>query len=391
MTRPAIFKKLSCFLILLFAFTYLFAESVVDKDFGYSLDLPEGYEIKDYSDDGTAYFLQHPNIPVSFLFKVIQGEKGNSNTVLKNQLKKLNAKTEIDNFKWNKVDCAIGSFSMELDQNYAGWSVCAPLETKGNFIVLISYAPEEKEPGCEQFIFSSLNSLALGLDEYCTPGIIVSYAFPKEGSKKITLDINGKKVYSFIDKADEEASQWVVDMEYAVLTLYGKHNMWKEAWQRYYRMIYRDSFGRLENVSADIYDTLWFDIKTKNQNNPEIAYAQELLTWVQNFDYFRGEKSSDSDFTSLPRMLTGTGNDCDSRSMLICMLLKSINIESIMIFSPQYSHAMACTLIDAPGQTYKLPGTKLEFLMGETTAHVTWGMISQEHADRSKWIEVLLP
>ena len=180
-------------------------------------------------------------------------------------------------------------------------------------------------------------------------------------------------------------------MEYAVLTLYGKHNMWKEAWQRYYRMIYRDSFGRLENVSADIYDALWFNIKSKNPKNPEIAYAQELLSWVQNFDYYRGEKSSDSDFTSLPGMLAGTGNDCDSRSLLICMLLKNLGIESIMIFSPQYSHAMACTLIDAPGQTFKLPGTNLEFIMGETTAHVTWGMISKEHSDRSKWIEVLLP
>lgn len=391
MTRPVQLKKISILLLTFFCVFPIFAETVTDQDYGYSLDLPEGYEIKDYSEDGTSYFLQHPNIPVSLIMKVVKDDKGTSNTVLKNQMNKLNAKTDLDNFDWNRTKCSVGKFSMVLDQSYAGWSVCAPLQVKGYYLTLICYAPKEKEPGCEQFIFSTLNSLSTDMENYNTPGIIVTYAFPKEGTKSITLDINGNKVYTFIDKSDEEASQWIVDMEYAVLTLYGKHNMWKEAWQRYYRMIYRDSFGRLENVSADIYDALWFNIKSKNPKNPEIAYAQELLSWVQNFDYYRGEKSSDSDFTSLPRMLAGTGNDCDSRSLLICMLLKTLGIESIMIFSPQYSHAMACTLIEAPGQTFKLPGTNLEFIMGETTAHVTWGMISKEHSDRSKWIEVLLP
>lgn len=391
MTRPAFYKSITAVLILLLVSVSLFAESVTDTDYGYSLDLPEGYEIKDYSEDGMSYFFQHPNIPVSLILKVVRDEKTGSNGVLKNQMNKLKAKTDIDNFKWNKTDCSIGKFSMILDQPYAGWAVCAPLETKDFFVSLICYAPEEKEPACEQFIFSTMNSLSTDIKNYNTPGIIVSYAFPKEGSKQITLNINGTKVYSFMDKSDEEASQWVVDMEYSVLTLYGKHNMWKEAWQRYYRMIYRDSFGRLENVCGDIYDALWFNTKSKNPDNPEIAYAQELLSWVQSFDYFRGEKSSDSDFTSLPKAFAGTGNDCDSRSLMICMLLKSIGIETIMIFSPQYSHAMVCTLINAPGQTFKLPDTKLEFLMGETTAPVTWGMIAQEHSDRSKWIEVLLP
>ena len=45
----------------------------------------------------------------------------------------------------------------------------------------------------------------------------------------------------------------------------------------------------------------------------------------------------------------------------------------------------------APGQKYEVEGTGREFLMGETTAKVTWGTIAQEHADRKKWIPVILP
>ena len=29
-----------------------------------------------------------------------------------------------------------------------------------------------------------------------------------------------------------------------------------------------------------------------------------------------------------------------------------------------------------------------EYLFGETTAKITWGMIAQNHADRTKWIPV---
>ena len=45
----------------------------------------------------------------------------------------------------------------------------------------------------------------------------------------------------------------------------------------------------------------------------------------------------------------------------------------------------------APGQKYEVEGTGRSFLMGETTAKVTWGTIAQEHADRSKWIPVIMP
>ena len=52
---------------------------------------------------------------------------------------------------------------------------------------------------------------------------------------------------------------------------------------------------------------------------------------------------------------------------------------------------MAATLIDAPGQKYTLPDTEIELLMGETTSKLTWGIIAQSMADRSKWIPVVLP
>jgi len=373
----------------------LSAEIINDETFGFSLDIPEGFQLADATDDGMSLLFSHPNIPITLALKLyMQDENANSKDVLNVALSKLKATSQIDTFKWNENQCAISSFTMNLDQSYSGWAVCTntnPNLIKDAYIVLICYAPTNNFDACSQFIMSTLNSLCVDNDFYNTPGIILSYAYPKEGTKRITLNINGNKIVSSLDKSDCEAARFLVDMEYGVLMLYGNHPLWKEAWQRYYRLIYRDNYGRLGNVIFDIYNILWPLAKTKKTGTPEIEYAQQLLTWTQNFNYQRADSKSQSDFTSLPEAICGVGNDCDSRSLLLCVLLKSIGIESLLLISPEYSHAMIATEIEAPGQVYELPDSDRYFLFGETTAKVTWGMIAQDFADQSKWIPVILP
>jgi len=392
MTRRRIFIWIITIIFFVILSPEIFAEPITDQEFGFSLDIPEGFEIADYTEDGMSYLFTHPNIPVTFALKVISNPEINSaSQALSSSLTKLKAKTQVDNFVWNNSNCAISNFSMTLDKKYAGWATAAPTLNYDSYVVLICYAPQDKEKGCEQFIMSTLNSLCTNEMYYNTPGIITTYAFPKEGTKNIQININGRKVLSTIDKSDIEAAQFVVDMEYSVLTLYAKHKAWKEAWQRYYRMIYRDSFSRLQNVSSNLYDSLYEDCRISNPSNPDIAYAQLLLTWTQNFEYERAKDKKQSDFTCLPAAVCGNGSDCDSRSLLLCVLLKSIGIETLFLFSPEYSHAVAATAIDAPGQKYLLENDYTEYIFGETTAKVTWGMIAQEHSDRKKWIPVILP
>lgn len=392
MTRQRCFHKILIALTIFFTTSFLYAEIIQDQDFQFNLDIPEGFKLEETSNDGMSYLFTHPNIPVSLVMKINTGKGfGNPEETLSTNIKKLRGKIEQDSFWWNDVPVSIGTFSMKLGQEYSGWALSTPTKITDYYLTLLCYAPSDKEPGCEQFIMSTLNSLCIDEQNYNTPGILVSYAFQPEGTNNINLKIGKTAVSSQLDNVDLEASQFVVDLEYAVLTLYGKHELWKEAWQRYYRMIYRDNFGRLANVSSDIYETLYPLAQQQNPDNPEIAYAQMLLSWVQNFEYRRADDPKKADFTALPCAITGTGNDCDSRSLLICTLLKSAGIECLLLVSPEYSHAMAAALIQAPGQQYELEGTDYSFIMGETTAKVTWGMIAQEHSDRSKWIPVILP
>lgn len=381
-------KKLFYFLFIIFAITsYSFSEQITDRDFGFSLDIPEGFEIADYTEDGMSYVFSHPNIPVTLVMKLTEEKNAKSAAeVLNKNLKKLNASGETDSFKWNGTVCGISNFSMSLDDNYSGWAVSAPVKIHDYYVILLCYAPESKK-GCEQFIISTINSLSINNEYLNTPGIITSYAFPPEGSESVLLKIGGKEIKTSLDKSDEEAAKFVTDLEYSVLNLYANHKMWKEAWQRYYRMIYRDNAGRLQQTAKNIYDSIYPELKKSKPQDADIKYAQALLSWVQTFGYERAQSKIESDFTSLPASIKGKGSDCDSRSMLVSVLLNYTGIDTAMLISREYSHAVVVTDIPAPGQTFTMENGR-EYLFGETTARVTWGMLAQDQADRTKWIPV---
>ena len=381
-------KKLFYFLFIIFAITsYSFGEQITDRDFGFSLDIPEGFEIADYTEDGMSYVFSHPNIPVTLVMKLTEEKNAKSAAeVLNINLKKLNASGETDSFKWNGTVCGISNFSMSLDDNYSGWAVSAPVKIQDYYVILLCYAPESKK-GCEQFIISTINSLSINNEYLNTPGIITSYAFPPEGSESVLLKIGGKEIKTSLDKSDEEAAKFVIDLEYSVLNLYANHKMWKEAWQRYYRMIYRDNAGRLQQTAKNIYDSIYPELKKSKPQDADIKYAQALLSWVQTFGYERAQSKIESDFTSLPASIKGKGSDCDSRSMLVSVLLNYTGIDTAMLISREYSHAVVVTDIPAPGQTFTMENGR-EYLFGETTARVTWGMMAQDQADRTKWIPV---
>lgn len=393
-------SKIKSIFLLFFCLTFqpIFSEVIQDADFGFFLDIPEGYEIANYSNDGLSYIFEHPNIPVTFAMKIYKNDshKTNNEDVTKNVLKyalsNLSAKYDIDTFDWYGNKCSISNFDFNLDKSYSGWSVCTPTNNEKYNLVLLCYSPSEKFAGCEQFIISTINSLSLSSKNSNIPGIIVSYAFPPTKKQPIKLKFANKQINSFIYDNDIEAAQFVVELEYSVLRLYAKHKKVQAAWERYYRMIYKDSYSRILQVSADIYKAL--EPEANKAQNPLIDYAQMLLSWVQTFPYNRAKDAKDSDFTCIPAVVCGQGSDCDSRSMLICILLKSLGIETVLYFSPEYSHALVATEIEAPGQTFSIKdskGNERKFLIGETTAKVTWGMIAKDMADESKWIPVIFP
>ncbi|MBQ9494010.1 MAG: hypothetical protein IJR50_00040 [Treponema sp.] len=372
----------------------LFTEPVIDNDYGWSLDLPEGFSVADATEDGMSYLFSHDRLPVSLAMRLYDsGTYENATAAFDGVIAKLpNATSEREAFVWRNTDCALGTFSMQLNNaNYVGWATSVELPSNRAHLVLLCYADANAAKECEQFIISILNSLAVDRGSYYEPGIVATYAYSSTDMHDITLTINNKQIKTKIGAEDAEAAEFVVNVEYSVLTFYAGNAQWKEAWQRYYRTIFRDSFGRLKRAAFDIQNALAQDAARLNSADAAQGMAQLLLTWTQNFTYAR-EKNA-ADFTNLIAALTGEGCDCDTRSLLLCALLENMGTKTALFVSRDYGHAVfGAEVTSASAQeNARMKAGDREFLLGETTAPVNMGLIAQEFSDTSKWLPVELP
>ena len=146
--------------------------------------------------------------------------------------------------------------------------------------------------------------------------------------------------------------------------------------------------GRLKKASFDIYSALYSDCEMKNPKNPMVAMNEILLGWVQSMPYARETSDArNTDFTDLVSALQGKESDCDSRSLLMCALLRSMDADTAFFVSREYSHAVYGILLDVPGAKISVDGKA--YLLNETTAKgVAPGLIEQSQSQTEKWIPV---
>ncbi len=328
--------------------------------------------------------LQSSVAPVNALLRLYDdGDFASPVEALSDVLSRLKADGDMDSFSWRNEPCVISSFVHAIDGRSSGYGFAVQLPEEKGIAVLLSWTADAHFGSCGNFMLSLIDSLNIDYGSCFEAGPVTRYAYPDTGrAEPFTLSIDGTEVASVLREVDKEASSYLIEREYDVLLLYRNSSLWQEAWQRYYRMIFRDSFRRLERCAFDIYTALAPGCLD------ETDLAQKLLSWTQGFAYER-EKTS-SDFASLPSILLGGGSDCDSRSLLLAVLLKQMNMDAMLFVSNVYSHAVAGLVSDHPGFGFTA-GDKT-YLIGETTAQgATWGMISQGQDKQENWIPVLFP
>ena len=240
--------------------------------------------------------------------------------------------------------------------------------------------------GSEMCIRDS-DSIFFCQEDFRRPGPVTTFAFPKTENAEIVLNIGGKTIISNLEADAIERSKFVLEREYDVLKIYGNHEKWKEAWQRYYRQLFRESYNAFDDIARDVYKELLPSAQKANFKAPHMEMIQMLLDWVQDMEYERDR--AHADFTVPVAAIQGFGCDCDSRSMLMCIMLEHFAIPTELFISREYSHAVFGAAVNQNGAAIEANG--INYVLGETTAQVNFGLIAQEHSDTSKWIEVDLP
>jgi hypothetical protein len=177
------------------------------------------------------------------------------------------------------------------------------------------------------------------------------------------------------------AAQALVEREYAVLEGYQTSEKWQEAWKRFYRMIYRDSYTRLDRL-AFLTGREFDRKKTAAKDLPA-----QLLPWIQEFEYVRDTNTAD--FVTPLAATIGRKGDCDSLSMLYAILLNHLGTETILLVSEEYSHALAAVDTEGQGARFELDGK--QWLVAETTDKVALGLIGENVSDPTKWLGIRFP
>jgi hypothetical protein len=394
-------KSLIIPLFLIFIHPFIFSSPLESPTWGFSLDLPEGYEFSG-GNGKDAFSFSHPDgavfeINVSYSAQgqrtTGQGSAGRAYASVEEMSRdvkaKLDSSGDLDFFEYRGKKASL----LELDfllpgaGRMSGWAICVELRQPNTrpagsssiskpLLFAMAYGQAGKNE-LDVLHFSALDSIAPEESDRLAPGPITEYAYPEK--TRIKAPVFALDCEAWIFEEDAEAAQALVDREFQVLRRYQNSQSWKEAWIRFYRAVYRDSFERLTDIAFQVERKL--NVPPRENRD----FAGQALKWVQSFKYERNLFGSD--FTNLVSAAIEGRGDCDNRAMLWAVILKQACIPSAMMVSRNFSHAMGLADLPGSGARFELNGQKL--LVAETTADVSIGLINEAVSEIDQWLGVL--
>jgi len=371
------------FILLVFIPVIVFAEPLYSPTWGFLIDLPEGYNFT--GGDGKDRFSFSGPEGLMFETVVYNGRYASILELVNDINSRLSNQGYADLFQYRDKQAAI--INLNFGESY-GWALAielgipegSPSSSARPMLLALAYAPSNKKE-LELFHISALDSICTTPADLRYPGPITEYGSDRGSARNAALAIRG--VNASIRENDAEISQLLIEREFKIMEAYLNTSYIQAACIRYYRFIYRDSYDRIAEAAAAIARNLGGNQAVTDDQKRE--FAQKVLSFVQGFNYERD--LSGSDFINLVTAITEGRGDCDSRSMLFALILSKAQINSAIMLSHQYSHAMGLADITGYGARFEAGGT--EFLVAETTDKINIGLIDQQIGDPRHWFAII--
>ncbi|TVQ26990.1 MAG: hypothetical protein EA382_04595 [Spirochaetaceae bacterium] len=390
-------------LLALVALTPIGALAVNNPVFDYSLDLPIGWVQADNTDPAHIGFFS-PNADAMIQVIAIETEGRRSGVAIaESMLHTMDAEGEPVAFSFQGYPAALSDIRFVTSGMPArGYLVTISID--GTEFVLLAFAIDDSAaprgsartaPGAasasaydaaHDHLLSAIDSFAIGGAGRLAPGPISQFFHPfpapADAARAAQLGFFDVPIPFAVDPNELDATAVLVEREARLLAPYGALDSQTayQAWRRYFRMIYRDNFLRLEGVAAGI------DAVLASRGTPRVDYPREILRWLQSFDYSRA--GGVSDFLPPLLCLVGREGDCDSLAMTYVIILHHLGFDSILMVSDRYAHAVAAVDVHGPGARFEFEGRR--WLIAELTAQVEIGQIAASMADPAGWIGVRL-
>ena len=143
------------------------------------------------------------------------------------------------------------------------------------------------------------------------------------------LEFEVKKALAYLDEVAElSASDLNIDSKYR----FDKVNYAKRTWHEIYKRIYWQSYDKFDLILKG-FDKIFVD---ERMNDRDKLYF--IISFVQNIEYNRPGGKLDI-LPPLGTLATRFG-DCDTKALLLYILLEKANVDCVLFWSFQYKHAM---------------------------------------------------
>jgi hypothetical protein len=222
-----------------------------------------------------------------------------------------------------------------------------------------------------EFDFSNVEKVnyTIEMDSLTTKKIInasFSWKFVGNNLKKKKYDLVFKLLDDELKKAMDLIDQ-IEMMTFEELGLDPRYNyrdpeiQAQHVWARIYKIVYERSFPRLKTIAKG------FNKVFRNENMSDKDKLLFVVSFVQNIKYDRPGGALDllPPLAALAKMF----GDCDTKAILLYVLLERMGIDCAMMWSQKYKHAMLGVRISTRGNYKIFNGKKYYFL--ETT-HPGW-------------------
>ncbi len=388
-TRLSIYAALLLTLAGLLFPSFASAESVWDQTYGFYLDIPEGWKLVDGSDPAHLSFSDPTGRAVFQVFRYEGNRYVTAADMARDIKSKLHADGDQAPFSYNGRDAVFCDFTFEAQSaKVRGYDVF--ITGNDADYALLSYAPVDVYQSFHDWLLSAVDSFSSGEEGLLYPGPVSQFYRPLDaatakGAASTSVKFRDEATVKLpFTKDDGDANQVVIEREARILATYQMNSEpvahWKKAWERYYRMVYRDSYHRLDSVASQVSSIF----AKKSLTKPQMA--SELLSWLQDFTYTKTNTLSDLE-SPVSCLLSQTG-DCDALGMTYAILLQHLGIDAVLMVSVKYSHSMVG--VDIPGIGARFAFDGKQYLVAELTAPVAIGMIDQQMANPAGWIGIKL-
>lgn len=369
------------------AFVVPVAARELAADSGAVIDMPAGFTPGE-GDGKTRFAYFDANNGMELDIRIYEpGHYPSAQSMAADILGQIGSKGDVSSFTYQGHDAVIADMAFALDgvaqKGYAlfiaGTVSGSDDASTGPGYALIASTAASRFDSYSELLISSLDSFSIDRVARRFPGPVSQFLFPwpaVRSEKKETALPSGR--VSLAWSTDEEKQTLsIAQREYHVMTMYLKsETLWQEAWARYYRMIYKESAARLDSFTEALSASL--------PANDPTETARRVLAWIQGFLYERD--FAGIDFVPPLTAAFERRGDCDSRAMVMAIVLERLGIDSVLMVSREYSHAMLA--VDVPGGGQRFPFNGKSYLVAETTAKVGIGQIDASQTDISKWLGV---